>query len=426
MDRVTELKAALKEQMAEADRISGTFKIDGSKVEVSAEQAKTYRDLLGKASEIRGLIEAEEQAKGLTDWMNQPASEGRGVAMAANQAAFGGQAKSLGEMFTESEEFKELVKSGGSTMRSAWGVDGVDLGSMWGGMGRKDIYTTLPTGTSIPPRFGQVERDTMVPLPMRTVRVRDLFPARPTGASLIDYFRVSGFTNNASVVPERVGSAFGLKPQSGLAFTVAQAPVRTIAHWEVAHRNVLADEPALQGTINMELLYGLRLAEDYQILQGTGTGDDLLGILNTPGIQTYAQSSGPGTDKSADAIRRAATRAMLAYYEPTGIVLHPYDWEEIELDKDTQGRYLYSQVAVGTQKVLWRMPVVDTPAIAQNTVLVGAFGLGAQLYDREQGNIRIAEQHGDFFLRNAVVILAEERLALATRVPESFVRVTLS
>ena len=40
-----------------------------------------------------------------------------------------------------------------------------------------------------------------------------------------------------------------------------------------------------------------------------------------------------------------------------------------------------------------------------------------------EGNIRVAEQHSDFFIRNAVAILAEERLALAVKRPESFVEV---
>ena len=421
MDRIAELRVALQAKTAEADRVSETFQIEGGKVTVSEEQAAEYRKLLGEATSIKGLIEAEEMAKGLKEWGNAPAGQSLAVAAGAGAQALAAQAKSLGEAFTESEEFKELIKSGGATMRSSWEVKGPDMG----GMSTKDIYTTLPTGASRPPQFGLTERDAIIPLARRTQRVRDLFPARPTRANLIDYFRVSGFTNNASVVPERVGSAFGLKPQSGLAWTVAQAPVRTIAHWEVAHRNVLADEPALQATINTELLYGLRLAEDYQILNGTGTGEDLQGVLTTPGIQTYSQAT-VASDKSADAIRRAATRVMLAYYEPTGVVVHPYDWEEIELDKDTQGRYLYSQVAIGTQKILWRMQVVDTQDITQNTSLVWSLGLGAQMYDREVGNIRIAEQHGDFFLRNAVVILAEERLALAVRVPESFCRVTLT
>jgi hypothetical protein len=40
------------------------------------------------------------------------------------------------------------------------------------------------------------------------------------------------------------------------------------------------------------------------------------------------------------------------------------------------------------------------------------------------GNIRIAEQHADLFVRNAVLVLAEERIGLAVKRPESFVKVT--
>ena len=88
---------------------------------------------------------------------------------------------------------------------------------------------------------------------MRTRRVRDLFPTRTTTAAVIEYFRMTGFTNAASTVAERSGSAFGAKPQSSFTFVGEQAPVRTIAHWEAAHRNVLADEPQLRSIIDNEL-----------------------------------------------------------------------------------------------------------------------------------------------------------------------------
>jgi HK97 family phage major capsid protein len=79
---------------------------------------------------------------------------------------------------------------------------------------------------------------------------------------------------------------------------------------------------------------------------------------------------------------------------------------------------------VGLETRVWRQPVVDTPAIPEGTALTGAFGTGAQLYDRQMANIRIAEQHADFFVRNAVVILCEERIALAVKRPEAFVKGT--
>jgi HK97 family phage major capsid protein len=74
---------------------------------------------------------------------------------------------------------------------------------------------------------------------------------------------------------------------------------------------------------------------------------------------------------------------------------------------------------------LWRLPIVSTPAITEGKVLLGSFGVGATLYDRMEGNIRVSEQHSDFFVRNAVAVLAEERIALAVKRPESFVEVTL-
>ena len=174
-------------------------------------------------------------------------------------------------------------------------------------------------------------------------------------------------------------------------------------------------------------MYGLRLLEDNQILNGDGAGENLLGVLNTPNIQTYDWSAGatsPVADTKADAIRRAATLSFLAYYEPSGIVMHPNDWEDIELTKDANGQYLVAvSVAMGGEPRVWRMPVVETPAIDEGTALVGAFGTGAQLYDREEASIRISEQHSDFFVRNAIVILAEQRLALAVKRPEAFVKV---
>jgi HK97 family phage major capsid protein len=203
-----------------------------------------------------------------------------------------------------------------------------------------------------------------------------------------------------------------------------QAPVRTIAHYEVAHRNVLDDEPTLRGIIDNELLYGLRLVEDDQILNGDGTGSNLTGVRETSGIQTSAWSDGVTGDTRIDAIRRAITKSLLAYYEPTGIVVHPNDMEDLELTKDGESRHLMvMSVSMGAEARLWRLPMVATPAITEGYALVGAFGIGATLYDRMEGTIRVAEQHSDFFIRNAVAILAEERLALAVKRPESFVEV---
>lgn len=428
--RERELQAALEAKMADNKAIADSFRIQDGVTIVSDEQKTAFDKNMRDIKEIKSLLAGLQDLRSVEDWASQPAGDSVAAAAAAGLAVPSHmQAKSLGELFLASEEFKSLQGGkAGANMPSPFYVNTSNVGA-WG---KKDVYSALPTGT--PGSFGTIDRDPIVTPPTRTRRVRDLFPARTTTAAVIEYFRMLGFTtpstsatNAASPVAERSGNAFALKPQSSMQFEGHQAPVRTLAHWEAAHRNVLADEPQLRSIIDNELLYGLRLQEDFQILNGDGTGENLLGILNTSGIQSYEHQTPANLteDNYGDAIRRAATLAFLAYYEPSGVVVHPSDWEKMELTKNTQGSYLMAvSMQVGAEARIWRMPVIDTPAIDEGTALVGAFGSGAQLYDREQASIRISEQHADFFVRNAIVVLAEERLALAVKRPESFVQVT--
>ena len=291
----------------------------------------------------------------------------------------------------------------------------------------KDIYSELPTGT--PTQFGTPQREGIVERAKRASRVRDLFAVQQTNTNMIEYFRVSGFTNNAAARAERNAgdTAYVSSAQSSMTVVGVQAPVRTIAHFEVAHRNVLDDEPTLRGIIDSELLYGLRLVEDDQILNGDGTGSNLTGIRNTSGIQTLNWSAGVVGDSRIDAVRRGITKALLAYYEPTGVIVHPNDMEDIELTKDDENRHIMvMSVSLGAEARLWRLPMVSSPAITEGKALVGSFGIGATLYDRMEGTIRIAEQHSDLFIRSAVAVLAEERIALAVKRPESFVEVSFN
>jgi len=378
--------------------------------------------------EIKSLIGGLEAMSEVESWGSAQLKDSVAQAAAAQSQHYSQvETRSIGEAFLNSPEFKSLANGrNGANMSAPFQYNG--------SIQVKDVYTTLPTGTlgnNANAVFGTVQRDAMIVPPKRTKRVRDLFPARSTTSTVIEYFKQTGFINNAAMVAERVGNQFGIKPQSSMTFEGAQTSVKTMAHWEAAHRNVLADEPQLRAIIDNELMYGLRLQEDAQILTGDGTGENLLGILKTPGIQTYNWSSGASganaavKDSRADALRRAVTLSLLAYYEPSGIVIHPNDWEQIELDKDANGQYrIATSVALGGEPKVWRVPLVESVAMTEGTALVGSFGQGAQLYDREQANIRISEQHADFFIRNAIVILAEQRLALAVKRPESFVRVS--
>jgi len=422
---------------SELDNITTNgFKSEEGGIVVSTEVKADFDKLIGEQKDIRATLAGFREHKDLEEFLNDPIEK---KSLAAAQAGLtmptAMETKSIGQLFTESESYKTRGSDGFT--RDDFEIKAALLGQQLAAqMERKDLYTASG-GTFTNFAFGTPQIEPMVPRSYRTQRVRDLFPVATTTANLIEYLRVLGYvdgTNNAAPVAERStdNSNFGLKPHTSLALQPAQSPIRTIAHYEVAHRNTLADEPQLQSIIDTELLYGLRLAEDDQLLNGDGTGENILGILQTPGIQRYPGNPIPTPspvlpgDTYVDAVRRAATRIMLAYYEPTGVVVHPFDWENMETIKDANGNYIVAiNVAIGAQKQIWQMPVVASPAMTQGTGLVGAFGLGAKVYDREQANIRIAEQHMDLFVRNAVAILAEERVGLTVSRPESFIQIDL-
>jgi HK97 family phage major capsid protein len=214
----------------------------------------------------------------------------------------------------------------------------------------------------------------------------------------------------------------GRKPMASLRFEDRTLPISTLAHWIAVHRQTLSDAPQLQAIIDTELRYGLALAEEDQILFGNGVSPNLTGIMTNENI--LSQGAPGGGDNRIDHLRRGLTKTEIAGIPPNGIVMHPTDWENIELLKDSQGRYLWFNIQTPNSRNLFAVPVVTTTAMPQGQWLVGAFGLGAYLFDREQANVRISESHANFFTENQVAVLAEERLGLGVVRPEAFIKGT--
>lgn len=61
---------------------------------------------------------------------------------------------------------------------------------------------------------------------------------------------------------------------------------------------------------------------------------------------------------------------------------------------------------------LWAVPVVATESMHRGSFLVGAFRQAAAIWDRDDATVEVSREHSEFFIRNMVAILCEERLAL--------------
>src|SRR5690606_31637887 len=119
---------------------------------------------------------------------------------------------------------------------------------------------------------------------------------------------------------------------------------------------------------------------------------------------------------------RRSSDLLLAEYDPTGLVVSPEMFEKIEVEEDDNGAFRVAvSVAVGAEKRIWRVNVVETTAMTNANFLLGAFGLGASLHDRESVSVKVSTEHGTNFTDGACTFLASERLALEVPRPESFV-----
>lgn len=216
-----------------------------------------------------------------------------------------------------------------------------------------------------------------------------------------------------------------LKPEAEIEFILRQETVRTIPHWLPASRQILDDLPGLRAMIDNRLLYGLSRAEEVQILYGPGSGNSLQGILTHPRRQVRSWSAGASGDTRIDAFRRAITDSQVADYNPSGAVMNPVDWQEVELTKGDDKHYIWVSVPEGGTNRLWKVPVVVTNAARQGDCVVGGFEQGSQLRDRQEAEIRFSEHHAEYFTSNMVAILAEERILVTWIRPESFVHLLL-
>ena len=195
---------------------------------------------------------------------------------------------------------------------------------------------------------------------------------------------------------------------------------------------MLEDFGFLVSEINNRGLYQLGLKEEQQLLNGDGSGTNVLGILNRSGIQTEAAAD--ATD-NADSIFRAMTKVATATgMDADGLMINPLDYQNLRLSKDANGQYFgggffagqYGNGGVMEQPPVWGLPTVITPAVSVGTAVVGAFSQAATVY--RKGGIRVesTNSHAEDFTSNLVTTRIEERVALAVRYPAAIVKVTLS
>lgn len=249
----------------------------------------------------------------------------------------------------------------------------------------------------------------------RPLTVRDIITNGETNSDTVEYVRVTSVTNAAAPVPEATSVSDGSKPESAMALARVTESVKTIAHWVPITNRALADGGQIRTMVDNFLRYGLEEELEDQILTGTGT-DNFTGVLVAANTTAQAWDTNilTTTRKGRTKVRTTG-RA-----NPTAYVMHPNDWQTIDLLQDNEARYYFGGPARPGQPMLWGLPVVESEGMTAGTCVVADWRL-AVLWDRMQTAISMSNSHSDYFVKNLVAILAEMRAAFGILRPQAFV-----
>lgn len=428
MSKAKELRAEAYAKLQEVHALVGE---DGS---VAPENEERWQALLGEFKDLDAAAgkaaTTEDEVGRISErmsWYNESATGKPMHFQELSTTSPANAGKSPGQIFVESPQYQSLVKSGAiESDNSRFRSDRVDVS---GGMPRmgaaaSDILQT-ESGSNVNQLVQPYRPGIFLPLRQMPTVVRDLFPNEnmPSGDT-IEYAAQTGFDNAAAAVAQATSPADGAKPQSSFAWEERTSKATWIATWMAATRQALSDISQLRSLIDNQGRLMIKLEEDDQLLNGNGTPPNLRGILNVSGIQTLDLTG----EDNLDGMRttRRLVKTGVSRLDADFVVLNPVDSEEFDLLKDGNGQYRGGN-PIGNftfNQPIWSLRRVESEGITAGTALVGA-GVGATVFERQGLSILVADQHSDFFIRNLIVILFEERLAFPVYFPTAFVEVTL-
>lgn len=236
--------------------------------------------------------------------------------------------------------------------------------------------------------------------PTRPTRLVDILPIETVRSGSGEYMRETLYLSGAEPIP--AGAAYA--PSD---FAVERVPsyVAKIGTYINATEEVFDDDEAAWLYLKSRLGDALRLRVDDSALLGAGYAPgtpgapkDFLGILNTPGIQSLTLGPEETTD---DAIVRAIARVQaVGQASADAVLMHPAVAGALTLDKDSTGNYVQRPFA---------QPILSTPFLDPDTILVGDFRGHAALGLRRDVSITVSNSHADNFTSGLLTVRADIR-----------------
>ena len=311
---------------------------------LTRDERAVYDDAMTKAAPVLQGLRSQRNDASLTEYVR---SEFGGIGGPVNGAKTG-----------QRLSFKGMAGGIGNRMMS-------------GEFGQKAL---APSGAAV---IAQGFTEDPIAMGRAATGLLDILPVQVQPTAEYAILRQTTRTNNAAVVADGA-----TKPTSVLGLTRVEQSLAVIAHLsEGIPRYWLVDNAAVEQFVNAELEFGLQKAVEAKVISD---------INGTSGIQTQAWST-----SIAQTLRKSLTKLEVAGYAPGAILLHPSDFEAVELALSTTNAVEHVGLPYeAAQRRLFGVPIAVSVSatagvghvLAADSVVVDTDATGVQVMWSEQSN----------------------------------------
>lgn len=355
-------------------------------------------NLAGKAYE--DAVKIREAREGIDSYDQKSSTPVNRVGLISDQLV----QKSLADALIESDGFKSRVN--GKFGEVSFDVDMKSLLDL-------EQKATMVTTSGFAPF---VSRDgKVIPAVSRPPQFIDFLRVEPTEQNAVKFMKQTTRTNAADAKAENAALA-----ESTIIYTEATVDIRKIGTFLPVTEEQLEDEAGVRGLIDFDLRLMVRQEADEQITVGSGTAPQIRGAYNATGVQSQAL----GSDTRFDAIMKAMTKVRVTgRARPNLIVLHSNDYQEIVLERTSDGIYLLGNPSDAPMSRVWGVNIALSEALTEgNGMVLDTDYLRLKL--RKDVTLAVSDSHGELFIQNCLVLRAHMRAGLQIMRDEAICRLT--
>jgi HK97 family phage major capsid protein len=394
--------AEMKKWHSKAEAILDKAETEGR--ELLDEEDTELKAVQTRIAEHKSAVEGIEKSEARRQQLNDLGA----VTDIASQEAVAVQAKSAGEAFVQSKEYKAIVEVAKSEGFPRFTTPEIEMKAA----GDPVLESTGNNQDAIAPTWFGFETPGLVQFPLRIVDVLNVVQLTTGNTAHYPVVTTRSITDQTDTAEgeNKAGAEF--------AFDFVDEVLKKWTAFGGASEEMFQDAPTLTNYINTELgIMALQKEERY--------------IAETlyAGSVTAADGSGIGGVAGYDAVLEAMTLVEVAGGDPNAILINPIDWARLQAIRSgatNDGIYYSGGPYAALNSPLWgRLREVRTTRVPEGTALVGDFTRGARLF--RKGGLRVdsTNSHDDWFRQNKVAIRGEIRSVLGVTYPEFFVEVEI-